>query len=136
MLEGTIVCEKGESHVYLPNGFLRFGIDVKVDLSEIIDTDLEGFLDLISERAGFPLLQQQEYICIGAEDEALIFRVRGDISAHLEEAEQEPELTEQEYKDAMAQIRSLIEDGAEDVLSTYIPRTALRQLAEDRNEPR
>lgn len=39
---------------------------VTVDLSDVIDLDLEGFLDLISERAyGTPLAQDIEYEIVG-----------------------------------------------------------------------
>lgn len=49
---------------------------VTVDLDEIIDTDLEGFIDLILERAGDPLGMDVSYNVVGVEDSStLIVRV-------------------------------------------------------------
>lgn len=54
---------------------------VEVDLSEIIDTDLEGFLDILSERAtGSPLLMDISYKVIGCENDTLKIEVDGDPS--------------------------------------------------------
>ena len=54
------------------------------DLSEIINLDLEGFLDRISEDAGFPLLMDQSYQVEGHEGDTLLIRVRGDVSLDLD----------------------------------------------------
>jgi hypothetical protein len=55
---------------------------VEVDLSEIIDTDLEGFLDILSERAtGSPLLMDISYRIVSVENDTLKIEVDGDTSA-------------------------------------------------------
>lgn len=54
---------------------------VTVDLSEVIDNDLEGFLDLLAERSGHPLLMDITYTLVSASDGALYLTVSGDTSA-------------------------------------------------------
>lgn len=82
---GTITDEFGGVHQLAEDGqFLAKGIDIKVDLCEIIDLDLEGFLDMISERAGFGLLMQQEYTVVRHKGNTLTLRVTGDITACLD----------------------------------------------------
>jgi hypothetical protein len=57
--------------------------EVKVSLSELIDNDFEGFLDLISELAtGAVLLQDISYSLIGVDtdEQAVILKVIGDTS--------------------------------------------------------
>ena len=55
---------------------------VEVDLHEIIDNDLEGLLDILSERAtGSPLLMDISYRIVGHENDTLKIEVDGDISA-------------------------------------------------------
>lgn len=66
--------------------------EVKVALSELLDNDFEGFLDLISELAtGTQLLMDISYEIIGvdAEEQAVIFSVIGDTSAIEEEEEED-----------------------------------------------
>ena len=68
--------------------------EVKVSLSELIDHNLEGFLDLISELAtGSPLLMDINYALIGVDtdEQAVILRVTGDTSAIEENEDKEDE---------------------------------------------
>src|SRR5574337_2164615 len=73
--------------VKLPNGNIvrlgehdRIEVDVFVELSEVIDTDLEGFLDLLSERAtGSGLLGDISYRMAGNDHNALKVKVSGEI---------------------------------------------------------
>lgn len=53
---------------------------VRVGLDEAVDLDLEGFLDLIAERAGHPLLMDFTYKVVGHEGDTLILEVTGDTS--------------------------------------------------------
>lgn len=77
----TITNDNGESYEIDENNFLTDGVLIKVDLTSVIDLDLEGFLDLISNDAGFPLLMQQDYTIEGHEEgNVLLLRVRGDAS--------------------------------------------------------
>lgn len=78
-----IMNEAGVEYKVDENNMLVDGVLIKVELSEIIALDLEGFLDLISERAGFPLLMEQSYEVEGHEDNTLVLRVRGDVSMHV-----------------------------------------------------
>lgn len=61
---------------------------VEVDLSEVIERDLEGFLDLISERAtGVEMsrLMQQSWRIVGFKSTGtVLLEVTGDASADLE----------------------------------------------------
>ncbi|KKM86214.1 hypothetical protein LCGC14_1281310 [marine sediment metagenome] len=50
---------------------------IKIDLSDIINTDLEGFLDLIAEFAGYPYLKEINYSIEGHEGDTLQIRVKG-----------------------------------------------------------
>ena len=52
--------------------------EVKVSLDEIIDNDFEGFLDLIAELTGNPLLMDISYRMLRVEDDMLILEVSGD----------------------------------------------------------
>lgn len=62
---------------------------VRVDLHEIIDTDLEGFIDLCSERlVGSTLLMDVNYRIVGVEGETLLIDVSGDPSMVVDD---EPE---------------------------------------------
>ena len=55
---------------------------VEVDLSDVIDNDLEGFLDLLSERAvNSPLLMDISYRIVGHDGDTLKIEVDGDTSA-------------------------------------------------------
>lgn len=58
---------------------------IKVELCEL-HGDFESFLDMISERIGYPLLMQQSYKAVGIEDGGmtLVLEVEGDASAYLE----------------------------------------------------
>ena len=54
---------------------------VAVDLSDVIDNDLEGFLDLISYKmTGTELLMDINYNVVGHEEDMLFIKVRGDVS--------------------------------------------------------
>lgn len=79
-MTSTVTNDRGEKYAIDANGFLTDGVLIKVDLSDIIDDDLESFLDRISEDAGFPLLMAQTYEVEGHENNTLILRVRGDVS--------------------------------------------------------
>lgn len=72
---------RGTYHAVTDDGFLVEPIVITVDLSDIIELDLEGFLDLISELAGFPLMMAQEYTIVGYEPQAVRLSVTGDVSA-------------------------------------------------------
>lgn len=75
----------GNDHDVDENNFLVDGVLIKIGLDEVIDADLEGFLDLISDEAGFPTLMQQDYEIEGYEPgNYLLLRVRGDVSMDLE----------------------------------------------------
>ena len=60
--------------------------DVVIDLSELIDHDLEGILDIMAERlTGSPLLMDVNYSLVDILDEnSAVMRVRGDITDILE----------------------------------------------------
>lgn len=81
--------ERGETYEIDQDGFLVDGVVVTLSLSDIINTDLEGFLDLLTERSGFPLLCEPEYKIIGFSPIAntLTFRVKGDVSMGIEGSE-------------------------------------------------
>jgi hypothetical protein len=74
------------------DAFLIDPAEIQVEISEIIECDLEGFLDLISERAGFPLLQEQRYEIDGAhsQETTLTLRVFGNVEAHLDDEDDAP----------------------------------------------
>ncbi len=63
---------------------------VQVHISTLIDNDLEGFLDIISEELiGSDLLMDINYEVVGVEEgNELIIKVRGDVSAVLETEEE------------------------------------------------
>lgn len=66
------------------NNYIR-GI-VKVELSDMIENDLEGFLDLISEKlTGSPLLMDIGYEPVSVFEEELYLLVSGDVSGILDE---------------------------------------------------
>ena len=69
------------------NGWLE-KIVVSVTLSEIIEHDFEGFLDLLVERAGYPMLQEIGYCIEGHDEDVLHIRVSGDASELLNEEAQ------------------------------------------------
>ncbi len=55
---------------------------VPVDLSEIIEGDLESFLDLLSEKVtGTELLTDITYEIVGFEEAILFIKVTGDVSS-------------------------------------------------------
>lgn len=61
-----------------PHGY-AVGV-VTVDLSDFIDNDLEGILDLLSERlTGGPLLMDIAYKVVGHDGDALHIEVSGDV---------------------------------------------------------
>ena len=63
----------------LPASYIRK--QIKVSLSEAIDHDLEGWLDLLAELAGYPMLMDISYRIVGHEgDETLCIEVCGDAS--------------------------------------------------------
>ncbi len=55
--------------------------NVEVDIQEVIDRDLDGFMDLLSERAvGYEaFVYHLNYTLIGREGDVLSFRVRGEL---------------------------------------------------------
>ena len=58
---------------------------IEVDIHEFINQDLEGFLDLISERlTGSPLLNGSNYDVVGREGDSILLKVTGDASLILE----------------------------------------------------
>ncbi|MCA1320547.1 hypothetical protein LC085_11550 [Bacillus tianshenii] len=61
-----------------------------VSLSNIIDNDLEGFLDIISEDlVGSPTLMDVNYSVVGHQDEwTVLIKVSGDASQILDEEEE------------------------------------------------
>ena len=62
---------------------------VRVSLCDIIDNDLEGFLDILSEGlTGSPLLMDIDYNVDHAEDNDLIIHVTGDASTIIETEEE------------------------------------------------
>lgn len=60
---------------------------VEVDLSEVISHDLEGFLGLLCERVGNPLLMDVNYEVIRTVGDTLTIRVAGDDSEREEGGE-------------------------------------------------
>lgn len=53
---------------------------IKIDLDEIIEADFEGFLDMICELAGYPLLMNISYEVEGVDsDGSLQLRVCGEV---------------------------------------------------------
>lgn len=66
------------------NGYIEG--KVMVHLSDIIDNDLEGFLDLLSEKLiGSPLLMDINYDVVDSTAEVcIIIKVRGDVPEILE----------------------------------------------------
>ena len=60
--------------------------DVIIDLSELIDNDIEGILDIMAERlTGSPLLMDINYSLVDILDEnSVVMRIRGDITDILE----------------------------------------------------
>ena len=66
------------------NNYIR-GI-VKVELSDLIENDLDGFLDLISEKlTGSPLLMDIGYEPVSVSEEGLYLLVSGDVSEICDE---------------------------------------------------
>jgi len=58
---------------------------VLVDLSDAIDNDLEGWLDLLSEKlTGSPLLMDINYRVVGQRDNELKIEVTGDVSGIID----------------------------------------------------
>jgi len=62
---------------------------IKLEISEMIDNDLEGFLDILSEKlTGSVCLMEIGYKVVGCtEDECVLMRVSGDISEVIEDNE-------------------------------------------------
>lgn len=71
----------------------NFGsVQVLVELDDMIDNDLEAFLDILVERIGAPLLMNVEYKVVGVEDEyTVVMKVTGDFSEVFEEEEEDDE---------------------------------------------
>jgi hypothetical protein len=62
---------------------------VAVDLSDAIDNDLEGWLDLLSEKlTDSPLLMDTNYEVVGHQGDTLHLQVTGDASQVIECAEE------------------------------------------------
>lgn len=79
----TITNEQGEELEIDDDNFLVSGMLVRVELSDIIKTDLEGFLDTLARDAGLPLLTDIDYTIEGHEENSLQIRVKGDVSEEL-----------------------------------------------------
>lgn len=59
---------------------------IRIELSDAIENDLEGFLDFISEKlTGSPLLMGIDYEVIVADKDWIYLKVTGDASTILEE---------------------------------------------------
>ena len=59
---------------------------IRIELSDAIENDLEGFLDFISEKlTGSPLLMDIDYEVIVADKDWIYLKVTGDASTILEE---------------------------------------------------
>ncbi|WCK57417.1 hypothetical protein PP175_25455 (plasmid) [Aneurinibacillus sp. Ricciae_BoGa-3] len=75
---------------------------VAVALSEIIERDFEGFLDLVSEAlVGSSLLMNVNYSVVGNQDEyTVLINVSGDVSSIVRDKqdEQDVEDKEEEYQ--------------------------------------
>lgn len=72
------------------NGYVE-GI-VPVDLDEIIDSDRDGFLSMLSELLTDSAdLEDLEYEVVGADSDTLHILVSGDATALLDEAEEDEE---------------------------------------------
>jgi len=69
------------------DGFLINPILVVGDLGEIIDSDLEGFLDIISEAAGFPLMTEVTWTVVGHTAAGVKLAVSGNVSEHIHNTE-------------------------------------------------
>lgn len=80
-MQNVMKNEKGLPVAVDDEGFLLEGVLVKVNLSDVINDDLESFLDRISEKAGFPLLMQQSWKIEAHGEDVLVLRVWGDTSA-------------------------------------------------------
>lgn len=52
-------------------------VNIEVSIDDIIEVDYEGFLDLISEEAGEPLLMDIGYKVVGVRSEQIIIKVTG-----------------------------------------------------------
>ena len=50
-----------------------------VDLDQIINNDLEWFLDTLADRIGQPLLMDIHYRVVGHDRDTLLFLVRGEV---------------------------------------------------------
>lgn len=50
---------------------------INVELHHMIDYNLEGFLDIIAEKTGHPLLMDIEYEAVGVCNGEVMLRVRG-----------------------------------------------------------
>lgn len=58
---------------------------ILIDLCEVVDRDLEGFLDYISEKAcGSDMLMDINYRVSGAKEDMIILTVGGDVSMILD----------------------------------------------------
>ncbi len=66
---------------------LMDGIPVVMELSDVISTNLENFLDIVSEDAGFPLMQSQTYEIVGHTTSSITLHLWGDVSADIDDDE-------------------------------------------------
>ncbi len=64
----------------------RLQVTVTVPLSEVLDTNFEGFLDLLAETVGHPLLMDIDYKLVGVDNGDPVFEVSGDYSMEREVA--------------------------------------------------
>lgn len=58
----------------------QIDVVVEVELVEIVDNDLEGFLDILADRVGNPLISNISYEVVGNKSNALYIRVQADTS--------------------------------------------------------
>jgi hypothetical protein len=71
-----------------PSGWID-DVIVPIDLNDIIETDLDGFLDLLSEAVGSPRMQDISYHVVGHDDNTLHFEVHGDVAVDIDDEEGE-----------------------------------------------
>ena len=70
---------------------------VEVDVADLIDNDLEAYLDILSEKlTGTSLLMDIESYIVGCDDETLLICVSGDASGAIDDLE----AGDSEYRDA------------------------------------
>jgi len=69
-----------------PSGWID-DVIVPIHLSDVISKDFEGFLDILAEAVGSPLMSNINYNVVGHDDNILHIEVHGDVSCDIEEDE-------------------------------------------------